>query len=59
MKTTSTHKEELETITDVSLQPVTENSTGEGCVNATDKYIEGSLEKRKKDAEEPLYFKRV
>jgi hypothetical protein len=54
-----TQKEKLETGRDASLQIVTKNATEEGAVTAADNYIEIALEKRKKEAEEPLYLKRI
>jgi hypothetical protein len=52
-------KEKLETYTDTSLQLISENSTEESAVNAADDYIEIALEKRKKEADKPLYLKRI
>jgi len=54
-----TRKEKLETYTDASLQLLSENSTEESAVTAADDYIEVTLEKRKKEADKPLYLKRV
>jgi hypothetical protein len=54
-----TRKEKRETGTDASLQIVTKNATEESAVTAADNYIEVSLEKRKKDADKPLYIKRI
>jgi hypothetical protein len=59
MKMSRTQKEKLETYTDASLQLISENSTEEGAVTAAEDYIEVSLEERKKDADKPLYLKRV
>jgi hypothetical protein len=56
MKVSRTRKEKLETGTDTSLQIVT-NATEESAVTAAD--IEVSSEKRKKDADKPLYLKRI
>ncbi|MBN1244752.1 hypothetical protein JXA31_04075 [Candidatus Bathyarchaeota archaeon] len=54
-----TRKAKLETCTDASLQLVTENATEESAVTAADDYIEVALEKKKKEANEPLYLKRI
>jgi hypothetical protein len=54
-----TRKEKRETYTDASLQLVTANATEETAVTAADNYIEVSLEKRKKDADKPLYIRRI
>jgi hypothetical protein len=54
-----TQKEKLKTYTDASLQLVSENSTEECTVTAADDYNANSPEKRKKDANKPLYLKRV
>jgi hypothetical protein len=56
MKVSRTRKEKLETGTDASLQIVTANATEKSAVIAD---IEVSLEKRKKDADKPLYLKRI
>jgi hypothetical protein len=50
-----TQKEKLDAYTDASLQLATEESA----VNAADDYIEAALEKRKKEADKPLYLKRI
>ena len=50
-----TRKEKLETRTDASLQIAVEESA----VTAADDYIEIALEKKKKDADKPLYLKRI
>jgi hypothetical protein len=55
MKMSRTRKEKLETSTDASLQLVAEESA----VTAAEDYIEISLEKRKKEADKPLYLKRI
>jgi len=47
-----TQKEKLETRTDAPLQIVTKNA-------AANDYIEVALERRKREAETPLYLKRV
>ncbi len=52
-----TQKEKLETCTDASLQ-ILEN-TEESTVTVADDYIELTLEQKRKDAEKPLYFKRI
>ena len=52
-----TQKEKLETCTDIPLQ-LPEISTEESGVTAADD-IDVSLEKRKKDADKPLYLKRI
>jgi hypothetical protein len=51
-----TKKEKLETSTD-ALQIVTANATEESTGTAAD--VEVSLEERKKDANKPLYLKRI
>jgi hypothetical protein len=53
-----TKKEKVETHTGASLQIVTKNATEER-INAADDYIEVALEKRRKEANQPLYLKRV
>jgi hypothetical protein len=50
-----TRKEKLETYTDVSLQPLPEESDAIVANN----YIEITLEKRKKEANKPLYLRRI
>ena len=52
-----TQKEKLETYTDTSLRLLPEDA--EEDVTAADDYIELALEKKKKDAEKPLYLKRI
>jgi hypothetical protein len=59
MKMSRTRKEKLETYTDASLQLVSENSTEESAVIAAEDYNANSPEKRKKEANKPLYLKRV
>ena len=54
-----TQKEKLETYTDASLQMVTKNAVEESAVTAADDYIEVALEKRRKEADKPLYLKRI
>jgi len=54
-----TQKEKLETRTDAYLQLFSENSTEESAVTAADDYIEVALEKRKKEADKPIYLKRI
>ena len=55
-----TQKEKLETCTDVSLQLVSEISTEESAVTAADGCnLDVSLEKRKEEANKPIYLKRV
>ena len=56
MKVSRTRKEKLKTGTDASLQIVT-SATEASAVTAAD--IEVSSEKRKKDADKPLYLKRI
>jgi hypothetical protein len=50
-------KEKIETCTDASLQ-ILENAE-ESTMSVADDYIEVALEQKRKDAEKPLYFKRV
>jgi hypothetical protein len=57
MKVSRTRKEKLETGIDASLQIVTANAIEVGAVTTAD--IEVSSEKRKKDADKPLYLKRI
>jgi hypothetical protein len=57
MKVSRTRKEKLETGMDASLQIVTANAIEESAVTVAD--IEVSSEKRKKDADKPLYLKRI
>jgi hypothetical protein len=52
-------QKKLETHTNASFQTVTKNSTEESAVTAADNYLEISLEERKKDANKPLYLKRI
>jgi hypothetical protein len=53
-------KEKLETYLDLSLKVVPETLKEENAVKAADSYnLDTNQEKRKKDAEKPLYFKRV
>jgi hypothetical protein len=54
-----TRKEKLETYTDASFQLVSENAAEESTVTAADDYIEAALQKRKEEANKPLYLKRV
>jgi hypothetical protein len=51
-------QKKLETYTDTSLQVTTENSTEESVVTAADDYIVVALE-RKKEADKPIYLKRI
>ena len=48
-----------ETYTNASFQLIFKNSTAESTVNAVDDCIEITLEKRKKEADKPLYLKRI
>jgi hypothetical protein len=52
-----TEKENLETRTVPPLQIITKNAIEE--TDAVDDYIEVALKKRKREAEVPLYLKRV
>ena len=52
-----TQKEKLETQTNAPLQIITKNATEEN--DAADNYIEVPLERRKREADTPLYLKRV
>jgi len=55
-----TRKEKLETYTDITLQVVPEIFTEESAVTAADGCnLESSPEKRKKEAEKPIYLRRV
>jgi hypothetical protein len=54
-----TQKEKLETYPDASLQMVTKNAVEESDGTAADDYIEVALEKRRKEADKPLYLKRI
>jgi hypothetical protein len=55
-----TQKEKLETYMTLPLQAVPKASKEENAVPAADRYhLDNNQEKRKKDAEKPLYFKRV
>lgn len=54
-----TRKEKLDIPADISLQVISENSTEESVVTAADGYNANSPEKRKKEANKPLYLKRV
>ena len=54
-----TQKEKLETPTAIPLQ-LPETSTEASAVKAADGYSsEGAMEKRKKEADKPLYLRRV
>jgi hypothetical protein len=53
-----THKEKLEAYTDASLRLLPED-VEENDVTAADDYIELDLEKKKKEADKPLYLKRI
>ena len=57
MKVSRPRKEKVETGIDASIQIVTANAIEESAVTAAD--IEVSSEKRKKDADKPLYLKRI
>jgi hypothetical protein len=52
-------KEKIAIYTGASLQIARENSAEETAVTAADDYIVIASEKRKKEAEKPLYLKRV
>jgi hypothetical protein len=52
-----TQKEKLETYMDLPLQVIPKTSKEENAVTAADSY--SNQEKRKKEADKPLYFKRV
>ena len=54
-----TQKEKLEKRTDIPLQLISENETDESVFIITDDFMETSLEQRKKDADKPLYLKRI
>jgi hypothetical protein len=55
-----TQKEKLETYITLPLQAISETSKEENAVTAANRYhLDNNQEKRKKDAEKPLYFKRV
>jgi hypothetical protein len=53
-----TQKEKLETCTDIPIQ-LPEISTEESAVKAADGCNANSQEKRKKEADKPLYLRRV
>jgi hypothetical protein len=60
MKMSRTRKEKLEIYPDASLQLMPENSAEERAVTAADGCnLKVSSEKRKKEADEPLYLRRV
>jgi len=60
MKVSRTRKEKLDVPVDISLQVISENSNVECAVTAADGYnSDSSLKKRKKEANKPLYLKRV
>jgi hypothetical protein len=60
MKMSRTQKEKLETYTDIPLQVIPEISTEENAVTAADGYTLDSFpEKRKKEADKPLYLRRI
>jgi hypothetical protein len=52
-------QKKLETYTDSSLQLIPVDSTEESAVIAADDYIEDALKQRKKEADKPLYLKRI
>jgi len=52
-------QKKLETYTDTSLQVTPENSAEESAVTAADDYIVVALEQRRKEADKPIYLKRV
>jgi hypothetical protein len=52
-------KEKLATYADVSLQTTAENLAEESTITAADDYIVIASEERGKEAEKPLYLKRV
>ena len=55
-----TQKEKLDVPADISLQVISENSNVECAVTAADGCnSDSSLEKRKKEANKPIYLKRV
>lgn len=53
-----TQKEKLETYPNIPLQLELESSTEECTIAAADN-VDVSLEQRKKDADKPLYLKRI
>jgi len=60
MEMSRTRKEKLDIPADISLQVISENSNVERAVTAADGCnSDNSLEKRKKEANKPLYLKRV
>jgi hypothetical protein len=59
MKQMSRPQKKLETYTDSSLQLIPVDSTEESAVIAADDYIEDALKQRKKEADKPLYLKRI
>jgi hypothetical protein len=60
MKMSRTQKEKLETYPEAPLQLTPENPTEESAVTAADGYnLNASLIKRKKEADKPLYLKRI
>jgi hypothetical protein len=59
MEKMSRTQKKLETYTDASLQVTPENSAEESAVTVADDYIVVALEQRKKEADKPLYLKRV
>jgi hypothetical protein len=55
-----TQKEKLETYIEAPIQLTPENATEENAVTAADGYnVKGSSGQRKKEADKPLYLKRV
>lgn len=54
-----TQKEKLETCTDISLQLLPKGAEEESVVTAADDYIQVALEKKRKEADKPLYLKRI
>jgi len=60
MKVSRNRKEKRDVQADVSFQVITENSAEECTVTAADNCnSDSALEKRKKEANKPLYLKRI
>lgn len=55
-----TQKEKLETYPEISLQVISKTSTEDNAVTSAGNYnFDSTQEKRRKEADEPLYLKRV
>ena len=58
MKMSLTQKDKLEVYIDASLQPISDNDEEESSLTKAND-MEAALEKKKKEASEPIYLKRI